>query len=216
MSNTKVLCFDFDGTLGDSFAFVFQSFDYIFYKYLKIHMTQKLFDKLTGPDEKGFLLNMFKDQYKEEYWDEFLAYYKENAHKYIKLFPGNYELLESLKKKGYHLVFLTGRSYETATISLKDLGIYDFFEKIYSGSPSGCIKDKLLIEVAKEYQTTSENVLYIGDSLQDIKDAKAAGSPIISVLFSNPQWWSDVKKNNQNYVLNQKELENKIEEWYQK
>lgn len=216
MSNTKVLCFDFDGTLGDSFAFVFQSFDYIFYKYLKIHMTQELFDKLTGPDEKGFLLNMFKDQYKEEYWDEFLTYYKENAHKYIKLFPGNYELLESLKKKGYHLVFLTGRSYDTAIISLKDLRIYEFFEKIYSGSPSGCIKDKLLIKVAKEYRTASENVLYIGDSLQDIKDAKAAGSPIISVLFSNPQWWSDVKKNNPNYAINQKELENKIEEWYQK
>src|SRR5574344_1761084 len=216
MNSEKVVCFDFDGTLADSSKFVFNYFDYIFYKYLKVHMTQELFDKLSGPDEKGFLLIMFKDQYKEEYWQEYLDYYKENSSKYIHLFPGNYEMLHNLKKKGYHLVFLTGRSKETATISLKELGIYDLFEKFYAGSREACVKDKLLKEVAEEYDIPTKNVLYIGDSLQDIKDAKAAGCDLISVLFSNPQWWNDVKKNNPNYVSNTVDLEHKIDEWYQK
>jgi len=179
-------------------------------------MTQELFDKLTGPDEKGIIVNEFKNDYKEEYWQEYLEYYRENSSKYIKLFPGNLELLQNLKKKGYHLVFLTGRSKETGTISLKDFGVYDLFEKLYFGSRKECVKDKLIKEVAATYEIPVKDVLYVGDSLQDIKDAKSAGCDIVSVLFSNPQWWDEVKKNNSNFATSTLELEKKIDEWQEK
>jgi Predicted phosphatases len=212
----KVVCFDFDGTLADSFPFIFKSFGYMFEKYLGIKMDQSLFDKISGPDEKGILIKVLKDKYSEACWDEYLKYYDTYSGDSIKLFPGIKEMLISLKSKGVHLVFLTGRSKETATISLKKLGIYDLFEGFYAGSRTGCVKDILLAEVAKDFKLPITNVLYIGDSRQDVLDAKKAGCDLISVLFSNPQWWDEIKKMNPIYATNNKELEDKILNWYAK
>lgn len=206
----KIVCFDFDGTLADSFPFLIYSFGKIFGKYLGVEMNEALFAKLSGPDERGFLMKEFKDQYKEEYWEEYLDIYRSDANKMISLFPGMKEMLFSLKKKGYHLVFLTGRSKETAEISLKDMGIYDLFEAHYSGSIVGCVKAELLNQISNDFKTEPKDILYVGDSVQDIKDSRTAGTNIISVLFSNPTWWEEIKKINPDYAYNAKELEAKI------
>ena len=206
----KIVCFDFDGTLADSFKFLQYSFDKVFYKHLGIHMTPQLFDKLSGPNEKGFLMKEFEDKYEDKYWEEYLSIYKEDANKMITMFPGMKDMLINLKNKGVHLVFLTGRSMETAMISLNDFGIADVFEGYYAGSIEGCVKDKLLKDVANDFKIETSDILYVGDSRQDIKDAKKAGSSIVSVLFSNPAWWEDIKKENPNYVFDTKELEKRI------
>lgn len=212
----KVVCFDFDGTLANSFKFVLHSFDCIFYKYQGIHMSNALFDKLSGPDELGFIKNQLGDKFKEEYWEEYLNYYRANANKEIKVFSGMVEMLQNLKNRGYHLVFLSGRSKDTSIISLNDLGIFDLFEKHYYGSPLGCVKDIRLQEVINDFKIESKDLLYIGDSFQDILDVKKVKASIISVLFDNPRWWDKIKKENPNFAYNVEELEEKIIEFMEK
>ena len=212
----KYICFDFDGTLADSFDFILYSFDKFFYKNLGIHMDLELFNKLSGPTEEGFLMEAFKDKYDPKYWVEYLELYKNEAHDHIKLFPGVKEMLDDLLMQGYKLIFLTGRSIETAMISLQDLNLSSYFVAFYGGSKEGCVKDKLLAQVSKDFNTPTSNLLYIGDSLQDIKDTKKAGANIISVLFSNPSWWEYIKANNPNYVSDTEELEAKIIEFMKK
>lgn len=209
----KYVCFDFDGTLADSFDFIFYSFDKFFYENLNIHMTMELFNRLSGPTEEGFLINEFKDKYDPKYWQEYLDLYRKEAHKMIKLFPGMKKMLEHLKSKGYNLIFLSGRSIETAMISLDDLKIKDDFIGYYGGSIEGCVKDKLLLQVSKDFNASPKDILYVGDSVQDIKDAKTAGVNIVSVLFTNPSWWSKIKEMNPNYATNAVELEKKIDEF---
>ncbi len=206
----KYICFDFDGTLADSFDFIFYSFDKFFYKNLGIHMDMELFSKLSGPTEEGFLIEAFKDKYDPKYWKEYLELYRNEAHNHIKLFPGMKDVLDDLLMHGYKLILLTGRSIETAMISLQDLNLSGYFVAYYGGSKDKCVKDKLLEQVSKDFNTPTSNLLYIGDSLQDIKDAKKAGANIISVLFSNPSWWDYIKANNPNYATDPEELEEKI------
>lgn len=212
----KYICFDFDGTLADSFDFIFYSFDKFFYKNLGIHMDMELFQKLSGPTEEGFLINAFGDKYEPKYWQEYLDLYKNEAHNHIKLFPGMKDVLDDLLMHGYKLILLTGRSIETAMISLQDLNLKDYFVAFYGGSKEGCVKDKLLEQVSRDFNVSTSNLLYIGDSLQDIKDVKKAGANIISVLFTNPSWWEHIKANNTNYVFDTKELERKIVEFMNK
>lgn len=206
----KYICFDFDGTLADSFDFIFYSFDKFFYKNLGIHMDMELFSELSGPTEEGFLIEAFKDKYDPKYWKEYLELYRNEAHNHIKLFPGMKDVLDDLLMHGYKLILLTGRSIETAMISLQDLNLSGYFVAYYGGSKDKCVKDKLLEQVSKDFNTPTNNLLYIGDSLQDIKDAKKAGANIISVLFSNPSWWDYIKANNPNYATDPEELEEKI------
>ena len=212
----KYICFDFDGTLADSFDFIFYSFDVFFYKNLGIHMDMELFNKLSGPTEEGYLMRAFGDKYDPKLWQEYLELYKNEAHAHIKLFPGTKDMLDDLLMRGYKLIFLTGRSIETALISLQDLNLKSYFVGFYGGSTEGSVKDKLLEQVSKDFNVPTANLLYIGDSLQDIKDAKKAGANIISVLFSNPSWWEHIKANNPNYVTDTLELEQKIIEFMEK
>ena len=206
----KYVCFDFDGTLADSFDFILYSFDKFFYENLGIHMDLELFNKLSGPTEEGFLIKAFKEKYNPKYWNQYLELYKREANQHIKLFPGIRDMLDNLLKLNYKLIFLTGRSIETAMISLQDLDLKKYFIAFYGGSKDGCVKDKLLEQVSHDFNTPTKDLLYVGDSLQDIKDAKKAGANIVSVLFSNPSWWECIKANNSNYVSNVKDLEEKI------
>ena len=115
----------------------------------------------------------------------FLELYAENTSKRSCLYPGVQEGLAYLKQQGYKLGCVTNKASQFTLPLLKDLGIHDEFEIIICGDTLEKKKpDPMpLLHAAKELGTKPENSLMIGDSISDVKAARAAGFDIICMSY---------------------------------
>ncbi len=135
-----------------------------------------LIGQLEGePDEALF----------ERAYPIFLYLYAENTSKRSKLFPGVKEGLDYLKQAGYRLGCVTNKAEQFTVPLLKDLGVYDDFEIVVSGDSLPKKKpDPLpLLHVAEFFGAKPEQALMIGDSVSDVKAARAAGFRIICMSY---------------------------------
>ncbi len=135
-----------------------------------------LIGQLDGePDE-----DLFKKAY-----PIYLALYAENTSKRSVLYPGVKEGLAYLKSAGYKLGCVTNKAAQFTIPLLKDLGVYDEFEIVVSGDtlPQKKPDPAPLLHVAKHFGVSPDKSLMIGDSVSDVKAARAAHFQIICMSY---------------------------------
>lgn len=115
----------------------------------------------------------------------FMELYKENTSKRSCLYPGVKEGVEYLKQSGYRLGCVTNKAAEFTHPLLKDLGLFDYFESIVSGDTLDKKKpDPLpLLYSAEKLAVSADESLMLGDSISDVKAARAAGFQIICMSY---------------------------------
>jgi phosphoglycolate phosphatase len=115
----------------------------------------------------------------------FLDLYAENTSLRSILYPGVREGLDWLKAAGYRLGCVTNKVAQFTEPLLKDLGVYGEFEIVISGDTLPKKKpDPLpLLHAAKHFGVTPNDSLMVGDSVSDVKAARAAGFSIICMSY---------------------------------
>lgn len=117
------------------------------------------------------------------------------------LLPGVVALLQSLREKSAHRLWcMTGNLHETARSKLSHFGIEEHFEYIVGGDHDAC-RDDLARRASRDLATmhgseATENVWVIGDTVADIRCARAIGARVVAcctgchsrdeLLASNP------------------------------
>ena len=185
MNHFKGIIFDIDGTLTSTNDLIFASFNHITEKYLGRTYTNEEIRQWFGPTEDVILKKFCGENY-EKAREEYYKFYSDN-HGMADIYPGMREILEELKSGGVLLSIYTGKGREAATITLKKLGIYKYFDLIITGdevkehkpSPEGI--EKFL----DKFDLKKEEVIMIGDAPSDIKAARAAGVKVASVLWDS-------------------------------
>jgi phosphoglycolate phosphatase len=121
----------------------------------------------------------------EKAYPIFLDLYKDNTSKRSVLYPGVKEGLEYLKSKGYKLGCVTNKAEQFTVPLLKDLGVYDYFGIVVSGDTLEKKKpDPMpLLHVAEYFGVGPASSLMIGDSVSDVKAARAAGFQIVCMSY---------------------------------
>jgi HAD superfamily hydrolase (TIGR01549 family) len=201
MRNFDGIIFDVDGTLTSTNDLIFESFRYVANKYLNISPTNEEIMKLFGPPENVIIKEWTGDNY-EAAKKDYYKYYSTN-HYLADLFPGIKELLAYIKAKDVILAVFTGKGREAATITLKKLEIFDYFDRIITGDdvtehkPSAEGINNLL----KEFKLDKERVLMVGDALPDFTAARSAGVKIASVLW-DPYVKEEVKTLSSDFHFN--------------
>ena len=135
-----------------------------------------LIGKLDGePDEALY----------ERAYPIFLALYSENTSKRSCLYPGVKEGLEYLKGEGYKMGCVTNKAAQFTEPLLKDLGVYDYFSIVISGDslPQKKPDPAPLLHAAKFFNVAPKQALMIGDSISDVKAARAAGFRIFCMTY---------------------------------
>ncbi|MCG6885927.1 MAG: phosphoglycolate phosphatase [Proteobacteria bacterium] len=135
-----------------------------------------LIGKLDGePDEALF----------QKAYPVFLELYAENTSKRSGLYPGVREGLDYLKGEGYQLGCVTNKAACFTEPLLRDLGIADYFTIIISGDTLPKKKpDPLpLLHAAEFFGVDPAAALMIGDSISDVKAARAAGFQIACMTY---------------------------------
>ena len=135
-----------------------------------------LIDQLDGePDEALF----------EKAMPIFNALYAENTSKRSCLYPGVKEAMEFLKTRDVKIGCVTNKAAQFTLPILKDLGIAEYFEIVICGDTLAKKKpDPLpLLHAAEKLGVKPENSLMLGDSMSDVKAARAAGFDIVCMSY---------------------------------
>ena len=115
----------------------------------------------------------------------FLELYAENTSKRSCLYPGVREGLDYLKSQGYKLGCVTNKAARFTIPLLKDLGVHDDFAIIICGDTLARKKpDPMpLLHAADFFGVSPDDAMMLGDSVSDVKAARAAGFQIVCMSY---------------------------------
>ena len=141
-------------------------------------LIQKALDHQGSPDtDSSQLLKTFLDYYEHHIADKSAPY------------PGVEETLNHLKTRGAKLAVVTNKMAHLAHPLLEKLNLTQYFTEIVSGDTLSKAKpnaDPALYTCAK-LQVQPTEALFVGDSLTDVKCARAACCPIVCVNYGYSQ-----------------------------
>ena len=115
----------------------------------------------------------------------FMDLYAKNTSGRSSLYPGVTEGIAYLKQAGFRLGCVTNKAEQFTVPLLKDLGIYDNFEVVVSGDtlPKKKPDPMPLLHAAEVMGVTAEQSMMLGDSMSDVKAARAAGFQIVCMSY---------------------------------
>lgn len=183
---TKVICFDFDYTLGDSTKAIVASINEALERLGHQKRSKEAIAKTIGYRLQEAYV-MLEPEAKEENADLFADYFMEKADEVMvkdtKLYDGVLEMLFRLKEQGYHLAIVTTKHKFRIEGILEKFGAQHLIDAIIGGD---CVKKEKpapdgLHLIETRFRVKKEEILYVGDSLVDAKTAQAAEVPFLAV-----------------------------------
>ena len=115
----------------------------------------------------------------------FVELYQENTSKRSILYPGVRESLNYLRSADYKLGCVTNKAAQFTEPLLENLGIRDYFAIVVSGDtlPRKKPDPMPLLHAAEFFAVQPEDALMVGDSISDVKAARAAGFQIVCMSY---------------------------------
>ena len=135
-----------------------------------------LVDDLDGEPEKTLY---------DKAYPVFLELYADNTSKRSHLYAGVREGLDYLRQAGYPLGCVTNKAAQFTEPLLKALGVYDYFAIVISGDtlPKKKPDPMPLLHAAQFFKVSPRDALMVGDSVSDVKAARAAGFQIVCMSY---------------------------------
>ena len=203
--------FDFDGTLVDSMPIYSQMMLDILSEQrvahgedlvkiitpLGYHDTAVYFRQLGVSEEKDVILKCMGDRMVDAYTHRVPA--KSNV----------IEFLQQLKKRGCSLNVLTASPHLTMDPCLKRLGIYDWFDHVWSCEDFGLNKanPEIYHRAADKLGVPVEDVLFLDDNPNADRAAKQAGMKVCGVYDDfTAEFAEEMKRENDHYIVDFTEL----------
>lgn len=193
-----------DGTLGDTVFVSVEAITQTVFQLTGNHPTHEEIISMFGPSELGILRQLVPQHQWEESARIFLDHY-ESIHRQhqIGAFPGIEEILRLLQEHNIRQAIVTGKSRQSAEISLKCFNLKGYFDSVETGSIDGSAKKSRLQKVLKSWGFPPEDVLYIGDAPSDVRIAKSAGLRPISVAWDSTADRSQLAQQNPYAIFDQ-------------
>jgi phosphoglycolate phosphatase len=176
----NILIFDFDGVIFDTTAMAEE--------YLRSQ-----YPNMTTEIQKELLVGNFHEELQKyrstleprietkeqkEARQSSYAEVKLNA----EMYDGVHELLLELHKKGYILVLNTSAMERNCLPMLTRAGIEHVFDFVATAETSKSKVDKFKI-IEQKYAVNPEDMLFITDTLGDVREADIAGVPTVAVTW---------------------------------
>ncbi len=181
----KVLLFDLDGTLTDSSEGITKCVSRALAHFGMTNYSLEQLRVFIGPPLKD---SFHKFHIPDDQIEEAITLFRE---RYLtvgkfenKPFPHVIETLKQLKNEGYKLYVATSKPEETAIEILKHFHMDHLFDQICGASFDHSRENKAdVIQYLLDHNETGDQPLMIGDTIYDIKGARALGLPSIGVSW---------------------------------
>ncbi|WP_373533703.1 HAD-IA family hydrolase [Microcoleus sp.] len=176
---TKVIIFDFDGTLADTIDILLSITNRLSAEFGFKSATKEELAQLSNLNSWEILRYSGISLFKFPMLIRKLRSELRSEISNIQLFAGIKEVLLELKKRGFQLGIITSNSRENVLAALENNNLQDTFTFIYSGSTFG--KHKVINKWLRKEHINPEEVFYVGDEIRDIDAARKTGIKIIAV-----------------------------------
>lgn len=190
LNNTRIVIFDFDGTLGDTRKIIINTMQATIKELGLPARTDEECQAMIGlplkavPDALFPEVGLPGDKYEQVYRRLFAGYNEEGA---VKLFPHVMETLEELRGKRIMMTIASSRSHATLASYVESLGLRDTIsyvlgaENVKHPKPASDPVDKTLMI----FSLRPETCIVVGDTVYDIQMGKNAGCRTIGVSYGN-------------------------------
>ena len=212
----KVIIFDFDGTILNTEPFIGRLIYETYLKFTGKKLTLEDILRNYGPSEDGMLINLNDGSYdNNEAFEYYLKMYKKMHEEFFTHIDKDLKnIFEYLKSNNIDTYIITGRSKESLDISLDILDIRKYFKGYYTGSKKGINKPTSIRNLMNDHNYNNKDLLYIGDTVNDINSMKEVDVKIISIALYNLKNYDKLNELNPfNVVKDYKELDLKIKEF---
>ncbi len=195
---TKLIMFDFDGTLADSFDNFLGIVDLMTAKYKLPKIPKEDIPELRRESAGDLIKRLKIPLYKIPFMARDMKRMQGQHIQTLKTFPGLPLVLKSLKEKGYKLGIVTSNGRENVKAFLVNNDM-DEFEFLYADI--GMFgKNNIFKKIIADHRLLSEEVVYVGDEIRDIEASKKAGIKIASVTWGfNSE--EGLIKHNPDYII---------------
>ena len=188
MSKVKLVAFDLDGTIGDTIPLCIRSFKKAVIPYIGHELSDDDVIQTFGLIEQGMIGSIIDTLHKESALEDFYTIYK-NLHEQMcpRPFPGIRKLITDLKQSGIIVALITGKGSKSCDITLQQFDMNTLFDKVLTGNEVRNIKADSLKWLLQSYHLSPCEVVYIGDTIADIKACKAIGVDCLSAAWGVPE-----------------------------
>ncbi|TNH03028.1 phosphoglycolate phosphatase [Testudinibacter sp. TR-2022] len=210
MSQFKVIGFDLDGTLVDSLPDLALSINQAFAEVGLPQAPEALVLTWIGNGADVLLARALEwsgatldPEAIKQLKRRFGFYYGENICNKSRLFPNVKATLETLKAQGYTLAVVTNKPTKHVQPVLAAFGIDHLFSELLGGQSLPAIKPHPapLYYLCGKFGIYPKQLLFVGDSKNDILAAHKAGCPVVGLTYgynynipiseANPDWVFD-------------------------
>lgn len=185
----STLIFDLDGTLADTLPLIYEAFNDAFEPITGKIMTPEEIRGLFGPPDNYVIRDAVAPEQRQAAIDRYVATYSRRHRDLVELFDGMDRLLADLQAQEAKLAVVTGKSRQTALMTLDLLGVLDRFDVVYAGDDVERQKpDPMAVQLVLNAcaQGDPSSAAMIGDSAADVIAGKRAGIETIGVLWGSP------------------------------
>lgn len=186
------IVFDLDGTLIDTAPDLIDTLNLVFSREGLPPVAYDTARNLIGGGARAMIARGIEAEGRtlepsklEQMFTDFIAHYSEHIADRSRPFPGLIEALDALADRGCRLAVCTNKLEQLSLRLLKELALADRFEAICGQDTFGVQKPdpEILRRTIAAAGGDVERAVMIGDSLTDIRTARATGIPVIAVDF---------------------------------
>lgn len=180
--SSKVIIFDFDGTIADSRMTLIRIANDLAEEFGYHPVTEDDIIRLSNLSSQEVLKQSPIPPYKLPF---LLRKVKKELNKHIinlTPFEGMREALESLKSQKFNLGIVTSNLRKNVISFLAKNNLMEYFDFVYSDNTLFG-KHKIINKVIKKHNLLVENIIYVGDETRDIEAARKSKVKVIAVTW---------------------------------
>ena len=205
----KTVVFDLDGTLADTSADLIAAANACFEALGHGMILDPVADQLTAFHGGRALLRLGFSRLSGDHdevdvdreYPKLISHYGANIDVHTKLYPGAEAAVGQLLEAGYRTAVCTNKPEGLADVLLRRLGVRGLFGALIGADTLPVRKPEAAPYVAAVEQAGGlvEQSFLLGDTITDVKTARAAGVPAVLVRFG-PEG-DEIKRLNPDYLL---------------
>lgn len=189
----QLVLFDLDGTLVDSVPDLAQAVDRMRVALGYPAAGVKAASRWVGNGAEVLVRRALDDATQNDVseaqfsrgFELFLAFYGEATADQSVLYPGVMECLQGLQERRVRMGVVTNKPMRFTETMLAGFGLSGFFSVVYGGDSFPVKKPdpRPLLEAMTVCSVQPAQTLMVGDSINDVRAARAAGCPVICVPY---------------------------------
>jgi len=193
--SVRAVLFDLDGTLVDTISDIGLAFNRSLAAYGLDPVPLPVVRNWVGKGAPKLIARAFErakrvvdDSLKAEIFNHFISQYEQlhvQQESTAALFPGVLPVLAQLQSAGLGLSVVTNKQRSLACATLQQVGILQYFTHVIGGDT--CLHRKPhpmpLIHACSLLDVSEKAAVMVGDSMNDVDAARAAGIPVVCVPY---------------------------------